>query len=314
MTGVRDTNGRDVEQGAACAGFRIETLECPVRLPRLSAHACGELSLLSFPRFSNRPRSAPQCRTRTPCSARSAAFRSPPAHRPTAPCLAIPMSTDTATPVPRYRPYVAAFHDSTPQAMATLAPTPPRRTAGGVRSAGEDHTRAAASTSAADAERMETAELISELAAVFRSTEDVELIDALAALDAQVRQTGEQRSAALKQTLRALSTRVEQARERATPTEPEDAHAQRLEGREREKQEVIAQIMTAEENTRASRANCRAHRHPQPEARPQPLRHHQQHSVELPLRRHASARLCGSRARQRRAAVPLRARRSGAGG
>ncbi|KAK4537318.1 hypothetical protein CDCA_CDCA12G3343 [Cyanidium caldarium] len=192
-----------------------------------------------------------------PCSARSAAFRSPPAHRPTAPCLAIPMSTDTATPVPRYRPYVAAFHDSTPQAMATLAPTPPRRTAGGVRSAGEDHTRAAASTSAADAERMETVELISELAAVFRSTEDVELIDALAALDAQVRQTGEQRSAALKQTLRALSTRVEQARERATPTEPEDAHAQRLEGREREKQQVIAQIMTAEENTRALEGQLR---------------------------------------------------------
>ena len=197
------------------------------------------------------------------------------------------MSTDAATPVPRYRPYVAAFHDSTPQAMATLAPTPPRRSAAGVRSAGEDHTRAAASTSAADAERMETAELISELAAVFRSTEDVELIDALAALDAQVRQTGEQRSAALKQTLRALSTRVEQARERATPTEPEDAHAQRLEGCEREKQQVIAQIMTAEENTRALEGQLRELSAEDTEVRSALELHNRSVRTDIPSLKHA---------------------------
>lgn len=186
-----------------------------------------------------------------------------------------------STPSQKFQPVVAAYNNSTPQAVAALAP-PPRTP--------RSHSRSSAAAAAAAARRRsdgyyddhdgdhddggggtahsrqqprsssdlsETFELLDELTAVFHSAEDLDAVHELRAAGASVYSTAESRKRALKQTIRTLSGRVEQARERATPDEPDDAHAQRVEACEREKREVIRDIMAGEERVRALEGNLR---------------------------------------------------------
>ncbi|BAM79682.1 hypothetical protein CYME_CMG186C [Cyanidioschyzon merolae strain 10D] len=194
----------------------------------------------------------------------------------------------------RFEPFVAAYNNSTPEAVLALAPTPVRaqlqnrsETPSGARLRSSSGGAGADSVPDALSNAVETVDLLRDLVAVFRSEEDVQIMEALASLEQQIDDTVLERQQRAKESLVQLARQVDAARQRATPPEPEHLHQQRVEERERVKRLIIERMLTAEERSKALQANLRELDAESSEVQQALDRYRQRIQTDIPSLKHA---------------------------